>query len=335
MQENSSAVAESAETEAPSLEQMLSAALAESDRSSSPPPETAASAEETGEQVSTETVAESTEVEAPAEMSADQRVAFKALPVDAQRQVAERYAEVRRTLTQKTEEISKERAKIEEFEKVFEPHRQNLELHGITPAQAASRLLAAQRLLEQNPVEGFNWLAKSLGVDLRQLAPQPDKEEEFLDPTVKALKDEVSSLRAELNQQRVGTQSAKAQEVQKIISDFKSAKDEAGNLKHPHFDNPDVQAVISGLVGQGKTLDEAYERAVFVLPEVRTKIAEDAAKAAQAEAAKKAEEARKQKLVQAKTAAQTIRSRGAADEKKPSLSIEDALREAMREASGQ
>lgn len=315
---------------------MLSAALAESDKSSSPPPETAASAEETGEQVSTETTATATdEVEAPAEMSAEQRVAFKALPIDAQRQVAERYTEVRRTLTQKTEEISKERAKIEEFEKVFEPHRQQLELQGITPAQAASRLLAAQRLLESNPVEGFNWLAKSLGVDLRQLAPQPDKEEEFLDPTVKALKDEVSSLRAELNQQKVGTQSARAQEVQKIISDFKSAKDEAGNLKHPHFDNPDVQAVISGLVGQGKSLDEAYERAVFVLPEVRTKIAEDAAKAAQAEAAKKAEEARKQKLVAAKTAAQTIRSRGTADEKTQSVSIEDALRAAMRDASGQ
>jgi hypothetical protein len=330
VQENSSAVAETEAT--PSLEQMLSAALAETD-SSSPPPETAASAEETGEQVSTETAATTTEVEAPAEMSAEQRVAFKTLPIDAQRQVAERYAEVRRTLTQKTEEISKDKAKIEEFEKVFEPHRQQLELQGITPAQAASRLLAAQRLLEQNPIQGFNWLAKSLGVDLRQLAPQPDKEEEFLDPEVKALKDEVSSLRAELNQQKVGTQTAKAQEVQKIISDFKTAKDEAGNLKHPHFENPDVQAVISGLVGQGKTLAEAYERAVFVLPEVRTKIAEDAAKAAQAEATKKAEEARKQKLVAAKTAAQTIRSRGTAEEKTPNVSIEDALRAAMREAS--
>jgi hypothetical protein len=327
VQENSSAAAET--EAAPSLEQMLSAALAETD-SSSPPPETAASAEETGEQVSTETTAE---VDAPAEMSAEQRVAFKTLPIEAQRQVAERYAEVRRTLTQKTEEISKERAKIEEFEQVFEPHRQQLELQGITPAQAASRLLAAQRLLETNPVEGFNWLAKSLGIDLRQLAPQPNKEEEYLDPQVKALKDEVSSLKAQLTQVQVGSQNAKAQEVQKIISDFKSAKDEAGNLKHPHFDNPDVQAVISGLVGQGKTLSEAYERAVFVLPEVRAKIAEDAAKAAQAEAAKKAEEARKQKLVAAKTAAQTIRSRGTADEKTPNLSIEDALRAAMRDAS--
>lgn len=332
MQENSSAVAET--EAAPSLEQMLSAALAESDKTSNPQPETVASAEETGEQVSTETAAAPTEVDAPAEMSAEQRVAFKTLPIEAQRQVAERYAEVRRTLTQKTEEIAKDRSRIDEFEKVFEPYRQQLELQGITPTQAASRLLAAQRLLEQNPVEGFNWLAKSLGVDLQKLTPQPDKEEEFLDPTVKALKDEVKSLRAELNQQRVGVENSRAQEVQKIMDDFRNAKDDAGNPKHPHFDNADVQAVIAGLVRQGKTLAEAYERAVFVLPEVRTKIADEAAKAAQAEAAKKAEEARKQKLVASKTAAQTIRSRGTADEKKPNESLEESLRAAMREASG-
>lgn len=330
MQENSSAAAET--EAAPSLEQMLSAALAETD-SSSPPPETAASAEETGEQVSTETVAESTQVEAPAEMSAEQRVAFKALPIDAQRQVAERYAEVRRTLTQKTEEVAKERTKYQELETAFEPYRDELALQGTTPAQAAARLLAAQRALTRDPVNGLKWLSQSLGVDLRQLTPQPDKEEEFLDPAVKALKDEVRSLRAELNQQQVGVQQSRMSEAQKILEDFKTAKDEAGNLKHPHFDNPDVRAVISGLVGQGKTLGEAYERAVFVLPEVRSKIAEDAAKAAQAEAAKKAEEARKQKLVAAKTASQTIRSRGTADEKTPNMSIEDALRAAMRDAS--
>ena len=267
-------------------------------------------------------------------MSADQRVAFKALPIDAQRQVAERYAEVRRTLTQKTEEISMEREKYKELETAFEPYREQLALQGDTPVTAARKLLAAQSALTKDPVNALKWLSQSLGVDLRQLAPQPDKEEEYLDPAVKALKDEVKSLRAELNQQRVGADNARAQEVQKIMDDFRTAKDDAGNLKHPHFENADVQAVIAGLVRQGKTLAEAYERAVFVLPEVRTKIADEAAKAAQAEAAKKAEEARKQKLVASKTAAQTIRSRGTADEKKPNESLEDSLRAAMREASG-
>jgi hypothetical protein len=325
--ENSSEVAE------PTLEQMLASAL---DDSSSPPPETAASAEETGEQVSTETTAEvepEKAIEPPPNLSAEQREEFAKLPPGLQRFISDRHRDMQSDYTRKTEEVAKERTKYQELETAFEPYREELALQGTTPAQAASRLLAAQRVLTRDPINGLKWLSQNLGVDLKQLAPQPDKDEEYLDPTVKALKDKVSSLEAQLNQVKVGSQNAKAQEVQKIISDFKSAKDEAGNLKHPHFDNPDVQAVISGLVGQGKTLDEAYERAVFVLPEVRSKIAEDAAKAAQAEAAKKAEEARKQKLVAAKTAAQTIRSRGTADEKTQSVSIEDALRAAMREAS--
>jgi hypothetical protein len=313
---------------------MLASALETKDPSS-PPPETAADAEETGEQVSTETTAEvesEKTIDVPS-LSAEQREEFAKLPPGLQRFIADRHRDMQSDYTRKTEEVAKERTKYQELETAFEPYRDELSMQGTTPAQAAARLLAAQRVLTRDPINGLKWLSQNLGVDLRQLAPQPDKDEEFLDPQVKALKDEVSSLKAQLGQFSVGIQQSKQSEAQKIIEDFKSAKDESGNLKHPHFDNPEVKAVISGLIGQGKTLTEAYERAVYVLPEVRTKIAEEAAKAAQAEVTKKAEEARKLKLAAAKTAAQTIRSRGTADDKRESGSIEDALRAAMREVS--
>lgn len=326
----------SSEGASPSLEDMLASAMEEAQKSDSPT-ETAVNAEETGAQVSTETASEidpaQQTIEPPAEMSAEQREGFKALPVDIQRQVADRYADVRKTLTQKTEEIAKERSKYQELETAFEPYREQLSLQGVTPAQAAQKLLAAQNVLTRDPVNGLKWLAQSLQIDLRQLAPSENKEEEYLDPQVKALKDEVGSLKAQLQQFQVGVRETKVSEAQKIISDFKDAKDAAGNLLHPHFENADVQAAIAGLVSKGKTLDEAYTAAVYVLPEVREKIAQEAAKAAQAEAAKNSEEARKKKLTEAKTAAQTIRSRGAAEEKVAKMSLEDSLRAAMREVS--
>jgi hypothetical protein len=328
-------------SEAVSLETMLASALGDAaPESADPSPETVSTAEETGALVSTETVAEADPValdaqtiEPPAEMSAEQRTAFKALPVEAQRQLAERYADVRRTLTQKTEEIAKERTKYSELESAFEPYREQLALQGTTPAAAASRLLAAQNVLTRNPVEGLKWLSQSLGVDLRSLVPPPEKDEEYLSPDVKALKDEIRELRGQIQQQHVGQQNAQQAEAQRILTEFRSAKDDKGEPKHPHADHPEVKAVMGSLIGRGKTLEQAYAEAVYVLPEVRSRIAEEAAKAARAEVERKAEEARKTKLSAARTASQTIRSRGVADEKPASGSIEDDLRAAMREVS--
>lgn len=326
-------------SEAASLETMLASALAESQtESDSPPPETAVDAEETSEQVSTETTA-STEsppetIEAPPSLSAEQREEFAKLPPGLQRFIADRHRDMQSDYTRKTEEVAKERVKYQELETAFEPYREQLAVQGTTPAQAAARLLATQNVLMRNPVEGLKWLSQNLGVDLRQLVPQPEKDEEFLSPDVKALKDELKELRGQIQQQTVGQQNAQAAEALRILTEFKGAKDEAGQLKHPHADNPEVKAVMGVFVGRGKSLDEAYAEAVYVLPEVRARIADEAAKAARAEETKKVEEARKKKLAEAKSASQTIRSRGTADEKPAAkASIEDDLRAAMREVS--
>lgn len=326
-------------SEAVSLESMLASALAEATtESADPPPETVSTAEETGEQVSTETQ-EGTDppteiIEPPSELSAEQREEFAKLPPGLQRFIADRHRDMRSDYTRKTEEIAKERTKYQELESAFEPYREELALQGTTPAQAASRLLAAQRVLTRDPLNGLKWLSQNLGVDLRQLAPQPEKDEEFLSPEVKALKDEVRELRGQIQQQQVGQQTAQAAEAQRVLTEFRTAKDDAGNLKHPHADHPEVRAVMGAFISRGKTLEDAYKEAIYVLPEVRQRIADEAAAAARAEEAKKAEEARKKKLAEAKTASSTIRSRGVADEKPAGKgSIEDDLRAAMREVS--
>jgi hypothetical protein len=294
-----------------SLREELAAAL--DLHESSDTPEGPVATEATTEQVAAEPATETPAVqaqEAPQHWPAEKREVFAKLPREAQDLVLERHKEMEADYTRKTMELAEQRKPLDEFTKLFEPAKQRLELAGLTPAQVTRQLLAAQSLIETNPVEGLKWLAQSYKVDLSTLVAP--KEDEYVDPAYKALRDEVNQLKSQLSQRDIAVQRQNAEAVQKTITDFASSKNADGTAKYPHFDN--LRNLMGPLVNEGKTLEQAYELASYTLPEVRERIASEAAKAAQAEALKRAEDERKQKAKDVKGAAQVIRSRGTASE---------------------
>lgn len=251
------------------------------------------------------------QAQAPSHWPAEKREAFSRLPREAQDFILERHKDMEADYTRKTMELAEQRKPLEEFSKLFEPMKQQLELAGRTPAQVTQQLLAAQRFLDTNPAEALKWLAQSYKVDLNNLVA-PKADEEYMDPTMKALRDEVNQLKAQLQAEKQAVQRENADAVQKTITDFAATKNADGTAKYPHFDQ--LRSLMGPIVAGGKTLEQAYELASYTLPEVRERIASEAAKAAQAEVLKKAEEERLKKLKDAKGAASVIRSRGTATE---------------------
>jgi hypothetical protein len=97
-----------------------------------------------------------------------------------------------------------------------------------------------------------------------------------------------------------GTVQATESQYASQISAFKDAKDDAGVLKHPHFDR--VRTLMAPLVDSGKSLEEAYAEVVWALPEYRESQIKETKEQAEKEAKKKAETARLDKLKKAKAA---------------------------------
>lgn len=177
----------------------------------------------------------------------------------------------------------------EELDKVFEPWREKWSLEGATPAAKVQQLLAAQAFLDRSPAEGIAWLANSYGIDLRQLAGAGSQAQpQNSDPEVAQLKAKIAQLENFATTQQQREHQAFMSSVQSEIDAFQKSG------KAPHFEA--LKKEIAGLLqsGMAASLQDAYDRAVWLNPEVRQKAIEeqriaDAKKASeQAEAAKRA-----------------------------------------------
>lgn len=335
--ENSSSTAEKPETtptpESPpagrTLREELSALL-ETENSDTPTESVADVA--TDVQVETESTETPTlaALDAPSNFSAEQRETFSKLPREAQEIILARHKDMQEDYTRKTTELANARKSVDEINAVLEPYKQEMELAGVKPNDVIQRLLAAQRYLQSDPVNGVKWLAQQFNVDLKAFAPK--EEEAYVDPTVKALRDELNQLKASLQQREAAAQNQTVSEAQKMITAFAEAKNEDGTAKHPHYES--LKSVMAPIVATGKTLEEAYDIARYTIPSEIERLKAEVAKSAQAEAVRKAEEARKNKVKEVKGAAQVIRSRGTAvDDGAKAMSLRQELEKNLRELS--
>lgn len=269
-----------------------------------------------------------TTLEPPTNFSAEQRETFGKLPREAQEIILARHKDMQEDYTRKTTELANARKPVDEINAILEPYKQEMELAGVKPHDVLQRLLAAQRYLQSDPVNGVKWLAQQFNVDLSSFAPKPD--EAYVDPTVKALRDELNQLKASLQQREATAQNQNVSAAQKMISEFAEAKNDDGTAKHPHYES--LKSVMAPIVATGKTLEEAYDIARYTIPAEIERLKAEVAKSAQAEAVRKAEEARKTKAKEVKGAAQVIRSRGTAvDDAAKTISLRQELEKNLRE----
>lgn len=194
---------------------------------------------------------------------------------------------VKDAIAKREEEVNKGFADLREF-KALKPYVENATKAGVPLTEALDRYIAADRLLESDPVRGIQWLAQTFGVDLRQFAgaqhqPQPAAPQAHAAPfNPQALQPHLQPLLAEIEGlKRVihGDKQASVQaEIDKFFTD--PANRYAENVA------PQMEAFIRS--GQAKTLAEAYEMAVWANPEIRTQLISEQASQTARTAADKA-----------------------------------------------
>lgn len=226
-------------------------------------------------------------IEAPNSWSAEMKAKFTSLPPDAQEYIAQREREAHAAITQKGEQI-----------KAFEPIRQTLDQHrevfvknGVSEAEGVQRLFAADRFLQEQPVEAIQWLANHYGVDLRQFSTgtqQPDQSQQPSSEVIQ-LRRELAEIKNSLTARERSEQQAQTATVAQAIEKFAS--------ENPYF--AEVEEELMGLIpvirskepglNHSEVLKKAYDRAVYANPDVRQRLQADQQKAA--EEKRKAEEA--------------------------------------------
>lgn len=228
-------------------------------------------------------------VEAPSDWPEDWQSKFATLESDEGRQLLiDQYKSFQADYTRKTQEIA-------EVRKAIEPIKEQLDLKGISEGQYIRQLTAADKYLSEKPVEALQWLMQNYGVSAEQISGQSD---DYSDPEVSKLHQEINSLKQQIQQQTQQQQQASEDQVNQQVQQFATATDENGHLKHPDFDH--LKPAMAGLIqsGHAKDLEDAYEQAAWADPTIREKRLEEQKR----QATQETEKQRKEKAQKAKQA---------------------------------
>lgn len=215
-------------------------------------------------------------LEAPKSYKKEYAEPFKTIPY-----------EVRKYIHQREQEMEDGRNKYQErldsykwLDDAFAQNQTRLLQSGISnPQQWFGQMALLEKGLSLKPKETIEILAQEFGVPLAdtQGTSSPDN----------ALINRIAQL--ERNLTNLGNAFA-----DQSVGSFAKATDNAGNLIHPHFEaakNVMLQLLNSGMA---RTTDEAYDKAIWMIPEIKDKLIAEQTKAnleKQANEAKKAKEA--------------------------------------------
>ena len=253
-------------------------------------------------------------IRAPASWSPAAKATFDKLPPEVQQAVAKREQEIDHGLRRKSEEVKR----YEPLEQLIAPRRALWAAQGMDEASAIKTLLAAQDLLERDPKQGLEFLARSYGVNIASLSAQPQGQPYQAQPAPDS-HPEIAALKQQLQVLQSQVQTA---QTAPIVSQIDAFQNDPANL---YFEN--VRDDMAVLLHNGKAADlkEAYDMACWMRPDIRPFL-----QTAQAPAAPMQD-----KAAQARRAAVSVTgSPGQTAIRKSNGSIEDDIRAAFEEVAG-
>lgn len=239
-------------------------------------------------------------VEPPDSWTSEARERFANLDPETQAYIVQREQEQAAGVAKLKETFESKAAIADEFTEIVRPYEAQMRAEGATPAQAVQTLLNTAQILRtgspQQKEAIIRQTAQQFGVNLS--APEPGELDEFADPNVAALQQQVADLTNFITQQMQTTQAETERGIISEVEAFSSAKNDKGEPLRPHYSavEADMIPLIAAIRGQhpGKSnaevLSEAYDRAVYANPETRKLVLESEAKAAEA---KRLEDAKK------------------------------------------
>lgn len=220
-------------------------------------------------------------IRVPASLPAPLKAKFKDLPPEWQSAIQKQDED--RTAAKAQWDTKAER--FNRLEEILAPRREKFQLQGLDDARAIQTLFAAQDMLDRNPLEGLSYLARSYGVDLRQIGAQPAQAQQGgMPPELAAalhpLMSQVQTLQQSLAER---DQAAANAELHRGLAEIEAFRSDPANL---YFDDvrPNILALME--TGRAATLKDAYEAACWADPVVRPLLIEQREATAKAEATK-------------------------------------------------
>lgn len=244
----------------------------------------------TEEQASTEQVAEEIEP-APASWPKEMHDHWAKTP----KEVRDYWATREKQMYDGLEQYKENAAIGRPIRDVVAPYMPMLNARGMDVPTAVAGLLNAQYQLENNPKQAIVNIAKAFGVDLAEIAGQPG-ETQKIDPQIKALQDQIAAINNTFRNASEQQLNETRQKTQSEVSEFAE--------KNQYFD--EVADDMIPFLKAGKSLQEAYDKAVWANPVTRAKESAKLQQEQQAESQRKALEAAE---AAKKAAAANIRSR--------------------------
>ena len=224
-------------------------------------------------------------IDVPQSWVADKKELWTSIPRTAQEYLSQREREVHEAISR----AGQERKTYEPVQKTLEQFKDVYERNNLQPADAIARMFAVEQWLATDPQTAIQNIAQAYGVDLSginsgQPAPQ-------VDPTVQALKGEVTQLKSYLTAQQRKAQETEHAVLASELNEFAKGK--------PHYEA--VRKAMAGLLqfDAASSLQEAYDMATWADKNIRSQVIKDQQKAEQEKSAKEAE----QKAKEAKKAA--------------------------------
>lgn len=189
-------------------------------------------------------------ISAPGEWNPDLKAGFELLANNEARQaMVDAHKNMYKNYQADKQALAPIKQTAEMVQKHLDPYMSTIQMQGQTPDQYMQTVLATADNLYKNPQETIKYLAAQYGVSFGE---QSKESEEWVDPQVKALQEKIEQMEQankqsqfQQQQQTYQQQQSQAQAVQQqqqaAIESFKTATDGEGALKHPHFQDEDVQ----------------------------------------------------------------------------------------------
>ena len=193
---------------------------------------------------------------APSSWSPAAKAEFDKLPSPVQQAVAKREQEIDQGLRRKAEELKR----YEPLEQVLAPRRDLWAAQGMDETQAIKTLLAAQDLLEKNPVQGLEYLAKAYGVNFAGQAQSPQPGQPA--PAQAGQAPEIEQLRAQIAQLQ---QSVQYSQTAPLVSEVEAFFSDPANLYAENV-RSDMARLLE--TGMASTLKDAYDKACRVRDDI-------------------------------------------------------------------
>lgn len=190
---------------------------------------------------------------APSSWAQDKHAIFDTLPPAAQEQILLRESQMQSG-------VEKSRLGLQ-IQDVVKPFEGMLRENNVDAPKAIQYLLSAHQRLSYGSMEARRSAYEQLGRDLGLSAADPNAPQ--VDPTVKALQDQVQQIQSGITQRQQAELNAAKERTAMEVNEF------ASNPEHAYFD--EVAEDILPFLNAGLPLKEAYEKAVWANPVTRAK----------------------------------------------------------------